>query len=175
MTDKVDMLSLLKDIDTVSVNKVMRSEPKCAHPLFKPEDLLTAENELARIVRYYFIVNEIGHDEFNALHRKYSQEHGIRSSDADRHRGNMRKSLIKEKITWEFLVSHLMPVLGLTLDHVDIVFTSGKSGETVSVSSLDVNDRISRDFPSDVDKFKDIMIRARDARGNHVTLTPPEK
>lgn len=178
MTEKVDMLKLLGNISDSGFEKVMVGTTKCADPLFKVTDIAEAENDLAKLVRYWFVVNGIGQSKFNELHRKYSQEHGIRSSAADRDRGNMRKSLLKERITWDFLVSHLMPVLGLTLDHVVVSFVDTKTGELVNISSLDANEKVSAEFPETKEqgkKLKEILIKARDAHNNQVLLRNPEK
>lgn len=174
MADKVDLLSMLSKLDNADIGRSITTDNTCGDPLFTVSDIAKAENELAKIVRYWFVTNNIGQSKFNELHRKYSQEHGIRSSDADRDRGNMRKSLLKEKITWDFLVSHLMPVLGLTLDHINLSFINAKTGEVVPISSLDANAKVSEQFPDDRPDIKAIIIKARDHQGNRVSLASPE-
>ena len=173
MAGKVDILSMLSKLDSDTIGKVITADSACSDPLFTVSDIAKAENELAKIVRYWFVTNNIGQSKFNELHRRYSQEHGIRSSDADRDRGNMRKSLLKEKITWDFLVSHLMPVLGLTLDHINLSFINSKTGEVVPISSLDANAKVSEQFPDDRPDIKAIILKARDHQGNKVTLASP--
>lgn len=175
MAAKVDMLSMLSKLDNVDVGKVITTDKQCADPLFTVGDIAKAENELAKIVRYWFVVNNIGQAKFNELHRKYSQDHGIRSSDADRDRGNMRKSLLKEKITWDFLVSHLMPVLGLTLDHIDLAFINSSTGEVVPISSMDANAKVSQAFPDDRSNINAIILKARNHAGQMVTMASPEE
>lgn len=170
MAEQKDMLSLLEAIDK-PIHEVMVGDATCPDPIFTWDDIAEAENDLARIARYYIVKNNIGHAKFKELFRKYVQDNGIRCSKAENMRGNIRNRLKKETMTWDFFAGHLMPVLGLTLEHLDVYFVDRRTNEVVSISSLETNDR----QPTNMTNLEQVAKFKITADSDHgiVTLTAP--
>lgn len=165
-----DFQSLFKNIDPgISKELASGSSPECSDPIFTIKDLKTAENEPAKIVRWWFIKNNIGFKKFNELHRKLASASGMRADEADRDRGNTRKGLQKDKLTWDFLVSHILPLLGLSLVNL-ILVTKDEKGDTISTSSLDVNEQIPKDFDEKLNNVSQMLLNTKTADGFPVKI-----
>lgn len=175
MSGQNDLLSLFKTNNPRVNEEVVSIRDKCADPIFKPEDIALAENEPAKLIRYYFVTKNIGYSKFNELHRRYSMEIGKRSTEADRDRGNLRKALVRETITWDLLVNKLFPVLGLRLEDTVLKLVDLNNNDHFTLSTVKATDRISRHFPDDIPNIKDMVINARKTdTGEHVVIKDKE-
>lgn len=165
-----DFQSLIKNINP-EMSKLIasKSSPQCSDPIFKIEDLKEARNEPAKIVRWWFIKNNIGYKKFNELHRRLASASGMRPDEADRDRGNTRKGLQKDKLTWDFLASHILPLLGLSLVNL-ILVTKDENGNIVNTSSLDVDDKIPKDFDEKLNKVSQMLLNTKTADGFPVVI-----
>lgn len=170
MAEQKDMLSLLNAIEK-PIHEVMVGDASCPDPIFTWEDINKAENDLARIARYYIVKNNIGQTKFKELFKQYVEANGIRCSKAENMRGNIRNRLKKETMTWDFFAGHLMPVLGLSLEHLDVFFIDRRTNELIHISSLDTNDHPPADM-ANMERFAKFSITATDGN-NRVTLNAP--
>ena len=74
-------------------------------------------------------------------------------------------------MTWDFFAGHLMPVLGLSLEHLDVFFVDRRTNELIHISSLDTNDHPPADM-ANMERFAKFSITATDGN-NKVVLNAP--
>lgn len=162
MTDILDIIR--KSVTADQAMQTLKGPKRTVNPLFTVKDLRESDDQVAKLVKLLFIMNNVTRDKFTEIWRKAAQrEHWNESK-----RSNLMKSLEKNNITWRTFVIDVLPMFGLILQNVVLTLKDPETGEVKTLSMDDVNQRISNEFPKDVPGLRDIQVNCIDA----ATLQP---
>lgn len=169
MSEKNNKLSILDVLSAINQSELdsAKESPTDNSFQFRDEDLIDGSNVITKLVRYYFLANGITEKKFKNMCRNYYSEIGMCSSATNTKINNSVKTLKDNKpITWYILTTSLLPVLGLTIEDVSFTTVNKKTGEIVTFSLKDVNERIKRAFPEHVEGAIDCQLSVRDRIGD---------
>ena len=169
----VDFDKIFQDIHAKTVDTPPDDYVDSNDAIFTPEQLMDIHcNAISRIIRWLFIKNRIGKAKYTELHKAFANREGMREDVAGSDRGNTRKGLYKDKLSWKFLTEHILPLLNLQV--VDLILkVEDKDGKLHEIS-LSESSRIPKDFDKTLDSAKQIVVNTTDAMGNRVALDSKE-
>jgi len=107
--------------------------------MFSKDDVNAVGSPLVRLLRLIFYRNKITMDQFSALCGEYGRRIGSSPSGINTDRGNLRKALLKDEITWRLFYFILLNILRLNIVEVRFVIRT-KTGDLIEVGSKDAAD-----------------------------------
>lgn len=105
--------------------------------IFTKEEIFTTVELLARLLRKIFVDNNITYPKFREMHKKYMQGLGASTPIINYNWNNLRKAIIKDKIT--FHMFHYVITALLDLNISDIAITTQSRENVEKVYRLKVN------------------------------------
>lgn len=142
-----DLLEVLGGLDA-SVSEAVTTTKVCPDPFFTMSDVFDTTDDLTRLIRYYFVKNNIGVSKFKEMIRIYCQERGTATNKESTIKGNLISNLraLDKTITFRAAVQ-IWSILGLDLSDITIQFRNKRTGENIKLSTSDIGSKIRQPDP----------------------------
>lgn len=159
-----DIRALLSQIDKEKVNSAMTAPTVVTDPLLTIEQAGDSADALSKLIKMWLVDSGMSVSKLKEMHRRYSKKLGIHSSDMGNKRNNLIAELRKPRISWKILVNQLFPVLGLTLQNVELT-TIDDAGKVSKINLNDLTKKVAENFPNNYANLLDVRINTRDEAG----------
>jgi hypothetical protein len=170
MSDNKDIYALFAQIDGNKYRKAIEAPSKATDPMFTTKDILDSDDIIAKLVKDYFIKNNISERKFRDMHKRYEQRCGVRATKITNDANNLISTMkAGERITWRKFVEQILPALGQRLANVELTLVDD-NGNVTKTSLSDVRQRVSKEFPVDIPNLKSMAINTVDGVGQPHTF-----
>lgn len=164
------LFELVSDI-TTPMHEIATVNKTCADPIFTMDDVYSAPDELTKLVRFYFVKNNIGESQFKEMIRVYCQERGTATNKESSMKGNLISNLKKfDKVITYRTAVQIWSIMGLDMNDLTISFRNRRTGENFKLSTSDISEK-SREPDPVLDKcMKEFNMRMKNNEGSTIKV-----
>lgn len=165
-----DIRAILARINKERVNSAMVVPTEVRDPLITEEELANCRSDLlTKCIKMWLVDIGMSRSKLKELHRRHYNRLGFQGTKSNNDRNNLISNLHKDNITWRTLVTDLFPVLGLSLENVELTVIDD-AGKVIKINLNDLTKKISKEFPKDVHNLVGLKVNARDSNGQRHTI-----
>lgn len=122
----VTLSQRLTEIDEKQAQETIERTEQVGTPFFTTNDLTNTKNILALLIRYLVIQENITREKFDILHEEMARVTYMPPTKKNWERHNTIKSLLSEKVTWDF-VEKFCSVVGYDIQDVELTLARKRS------------------------------------------------
>lgn len=101
---------------------------KKGKPAFTEDDILSTVNPIARILRMFFVSNQITEEEFFDKHRQYGESIGLTPTTINTDKHNKKKELFRDRVTVSAF-EKIIDILGYRITDITFHIQDPKTGK----------------------------------------------